>query len=133
MAGTKRSRADSDTEEKSNAKRHNGEALEHQAEEEKTRKDRSPQDQSQRAQSAKQRDAEQKREERNPDLKKRTREANTDSTNAPDAKRKASDSATKPSSYAASQGKSSYNYGRRIRLRTSIRAYKTLANYKDRS
>ncbi|KAJ8130192.1 hypothetical protein O1611_g3439 [Lasiodiplodia mahajangana] len=129
IARTKRSRANSETEEeKSNAKHHNGKASEHQAKGEKTPKDQPPQDQSQRAQSAEQSNAEQKGEERNPDSKKRTREADTKSTDTPNAKRKASGSATKPSGHAASQGKSSYDHGHRTKLCTRVRACKTLAD-----
>jgi hypothetical protein len=132
IAGTKRSRADSEMEEeKSNAKRHNGEASEHEAEEEDAPKDRAPQDQSKQAQNAEQRDTEQKREAKSPDSKKRTRETETESTDTPDTKRKAGNSATKPSgSYTASQGKSSYDYSYRTKLRTRVRACKTLANYR---
>ncbi|KAB2099616.1 hypothetical protein AG0111_0g12056 [Alternaria gaisen] len=127
MAGTKRSRADSDTEEeKSNAKRHNGAAPEHEAEEE-TPKDRPSQDQSKKAIMAEQHDAEQKVEEKSSDSKKRTRE--TESTDAPEAKRKASESATKPSgTQAANHGKSSYDHGHRTKLRTTVRACKSLAD-----
>jgi hypothetical protein len=130
MAGTKRSRADSETEEeKSNAKRHSGEAPEHKVAEEETPKDQKPQDQSKQAQNAEQRDAEQKGKVKPPDSKKRTRETEAESTDAPDAKRKAGDSATKPSgTHAASQGKSSYDHGHRTKLRTRVRACKTLAD-----
>jgi outer membrane biosynthesis protein TonB len=126
MAGTKRSRADSDTEENSNAKRHNGAAPEHEAEEE-TPKDQPSQDQSKKVIMAEQRDAEQKVEEKSSDSKKRTRE--TESTNTPEAKRKASESATKPSgTQAANHRKSSYDHGHRTKLRTTVRACKSLAN-----
>lgn len=125
MAGTKRSRANSDTEEeKSNAKRHNGEATEQWVKEEETPKDRPSQNQSKQGKTAEQHDTEQKVEENS---KKRARDS--ESTDAPEAKRKNDGSATKSSgTNAANEGKSSYDHGYRTKLRTRVRACKTLAD-----
>ena len=125
MPGTKRSRADSLTdEEKSNAKRHDGEATEHEVEDEENPKDRPSQDQREQGKTAEQHDAEQKVEENS---KKRARES--ESNDAPATKRKNDGSATKSSgTNAANEGKSSYDHGHRTKLRTRVRACKTVAD-----
>lgn len=81
MAATKRPHADSDTEESSNAKRHNGGAREHE-ENEGQLKDPPSRNHSKQTKSAEQQhDAEQNAE--GPDSKKRAREL--ESTGAPEA------------------------------------------------
>lgn len=115
MAATKRSRADSETEEeKSNAKRHNGEAPEHEAEKEKPKKQPS-QDHSKQAQDP-ERDAGQKAEDGSDSKKKRAREP--ESTDEPEAKRRA----------PSSQGETAYDHAHRVKLRTQVRACKSLAD-----
>ncbi|KAF2672907.1 hypothetical protein BT63DRAFT_139723 [Microthyrium microscopicum] len=107
MAGTKRSRADSETEEeKSNAKRHNGEAPEHEAEKEKP-KEQPSQDHSKQAKKA---------EDGSESKQKRAREP--ESTDEPEAKRRA----------PSSQGETAYDHAHRVKLRTQVRACKTLAD-----
>ncbi|KIV98414.1 uncharacterized protein PV09_09764 [Verruconis gallopava] len=115
--GMKRSRVDSDTEEeKSNAKRYIVDAMEHKVKEEVNPKDRPSQDQSKQGKTAEQHDAELKVEENSG---KRARKS--ESTDAPQAQRKNDGS-------AANQGRFFYDYGRRTKLRTSVRACKTPAD-----
>ncbi|KAE9987533.1 hypothetical protein EG328_002518 [Venturia inaequalis] len=121
MAGTKRSHADSEAEEeKSNAKRHNGEAPEHEAEKEKPKEqpsqDHSKQDQSKQAKNTELRDAGQKAEDGSESKKKHAREP--ESTDEPVAKRRA----------PSSQGETAYDHAHRVKLRTQVRACKTLAD-----
>ncbi|OCL05473.1 hypothetical protein AOQ84DRAFT_224819 [Glonium stellatum] len=113
MAGTKRSRADS--EEMSDAKRHNGEAPEHEAEKEKP-KEQPSQDHSKQAKNTELRDAGQKAEDGSESKKKRAREP--ESTDEPEAKRRA----------PSSQGETAYDHAHRVKLRTQVRACKTLAD-----